>query len=231
MEALDARTKLASLRQLSLFESLDRAELSRLARDGVSEVVQRRALIYSIRQPSDRVLVLLTGSAKITRPAGPRDVALGIACPGDLIGEMSLLGERVRSDTAMALERATLCGFESGRFDAYLRRHPELSLRIAIASAIASRLRETRERIESLLSQDVKTRLARTLATLAGVHGVRAREGRRIELRLTQTDLAELIGSTRETTSTAFNDLRRNGWVATDRRGVVVRDMPALREG
>ncbi len=87
---------------------------------------------------------------------------------------------------------------------------------------------DVESRIQDILFKDVRTRLAHTVARLANKFGEEAPEGQRIGLRLTQTDLAQLIGSTRETTSTIFNEFRRDGLLGSDGHYIIVRDLEAL---
>ena len=93
---------------------------------------------------------------------------------------------------------------------------------------IGFRLQRVETQIQDILFKDVRTRLAHTVARLADKFGEEVPGGARIGMRLTQTDLAQLIGSTRETTSTIFNEFRREGLVDTDGPYIIVRDVEAL---
>ena len=123
----------------------------------------------------------------------------------------------------MYSRRCSPVGFEVEQF----RRPAALALRIT--KLIGLRLARVEARIQDILFKDVRTRLAHTVVRLASKFGEEIPAGTRISMRLTQTDLAHLIGSTRETTSTIFNEFRRQGLVDSDGHHIIVRDIEALR--
>jgi len=98
-----------------------------------------------------------------------------------------------------------------------------------ITRVVGNRLKRIEARMQDILFGDVRARLAHTLAELALDFGDEHSAGRRIRHHLTQTDLAELIGSTRETTSTVFNEFRRDGLVDREDGLIIVSDLEALR--
>ena len=97
------------------------------------------------------------------------------------------------------MDDAFVCIIDRDRFAGYLMEHPDLALRIT--RVIAERKQAVEQRVLDLMSKDVRTRLAHALARLADRYGQQDEDGLRIDLRLTQTDLGQLVGSTRETTS------------------------------
>jgi len=107
-----------------------------------------------------------------------------------------------------------------------MRRHAGVALEVV--RVIGDRKDSTERRVLDMISKNVRTRLAHTLTELAADFGVRERRGVRVDLRLTQTDLAQLVGSTRETTSTVFNEFRRQGLVASEGKAVWVLDTETL---
>ena len=109
----------------------------------------------------------------------------------------------------------------------FLGKQPVLALRMT--KLIGLRLERVELRIQDILFSDVRTRLAHTVARLANKFGEEIPEGTRIDMRLTQTDLAHLIGSTRETTSTIFNEFRREGLVDSDGHYIIVHHIDSLR--
>ena len=134
----------------------------------------------------------------------------------------------MRSGTATALDDAFICTVERQHFEQFMLRHPVVSLEVC--KIIGKRKERTEKRVLDLVSKDVRTRLAHTLAELAEEFGIAEPRGTLIDLRLTQTDLAQLVGSTRETTSTVFNEFRRGKLVDSEGRDIWVLDSTALAE-
>ncbi len=225
--AVDEQTKYWHLRRSDLLDGYSDADVKELGRLCDMRVFAREAAIYEVGDPSDNIYILESGSVKLSRAAEDgREVNVSVLGPMEIFGELALAGERTRLDSARVLEDAVVCGFPRDAFERFLVAHPELALRIT--KLIGERLRRVETRIQDILFKDVRTRLAHTVARLATKFGEDVPEGRRIGMRLTQADLAQLIGSTRETTSTIFNEFRRQGLVGTDGHHIIVRDVESL---
>ena len=224
---VDAQTKYWRLRRFELLDCLSDADVKELGLLCQVRVLERGAVIYDAGEHSGVVFILEQGAVKLSRVSEDgREVNVGVLGPMEMFGERALAGEAVRTDCAAVLEDAVVCGFDQRAFERFLCAHPELALRIT--KLVGDRLRRVEMRIQDILFKDVRTRLAHTVARLANKFGEEASEGRRIGLRLTQTDLAQLIGSTRETTSTIFNEFRRDGLLSSDGQYIIVRDLDAL---
>jgi len=223
----DAHTKYWRLRRSPLLDCLSDAEVKGLGLLCEVRVLGRGAVVYDAGEPSNVVFILESGAVKLSRVGEDgREVNVGVLGPMEIFGERAISGETSRSDCAAVLEDAVVCAFGHLAFEAFLFDHPELALRIT--KLVGERLRRVESRIQDILFKDVRTRLAHTVARLASKFGDDVPEGRRIGLRLTQTDLAQLIGSTRETTSTILNEFRRDGLLDSDGHYIVIRDVSAL---
>ena len=223
----DAQTKYWRLRRAELLDCLSDGEVKALGALCRIRVVERGATVYRAGDASDELFILESGAVKLTRAADDgREVSIGVLGPAEIFGELALTRESARADHAKVLEDAVVCGFECAAFERFLAAHPELALRVA--KLIGERLMRAENHIRDILFKDVRTRLAHTVARLADRFGERDAGGLRIAMRLTQTDLAQLIGSTRETTSTIFNEFRRQGLVDSDEQHIVVPDVEAL---
>ena len=224
---LDTQTKFWRLRRSELLSCLSDAEVREMGRLCRVRVVERGSMIFDVGDPSDRVFIVESGAVKLSRIAEDgREVNVAVLGPMDLFGELALGGEGSRMDAARSVEDSVVCGFECSALEDFLGEHPELAMRMT--KLIAERLRRVEARIQDILSKDVRTRLAHTVARLAVKFGEETPDGTRIGMRLTQTDLAQLIGSTRETTSTIFNEFRRDGLVGNDGRYIIVQDVAGL---
>jgi len=224
---MDDQAKFWRLRRSALFDCLSDAEVRTLG--GLCEIrmIERGANVYRAGDPASKVYLLESGSIELARLARDgREVNLAVLGAGDLFGELTLSGESVCGDSARVVEDAVVCGFDSADLEPFLGAHPELALRIT--KLIGLRLNRVESRIHDILFKDVRTRLAHTVARLARKFGEEGPQGTRIGMRLTQTDLARLIGSTRETTSTIFNEFRREGLVDNDGHYIIVHDVDSL---
>jgi CRP/FNR family cyclic AMP-dependent transcriptional regulator len=157
-------------------------------------------------------------------PAG-REVVVAVLGPGDLFGETALLGEPSPVE-ARAIGRAEVEALPIASLDAVLSRHPGSASELL--RSLASRLHRTSAALEEALALDVRTRVSSTLCELAGRHGVRDRLGVRVQLPITQEDLARMVGATRETVNRILGSLSSEGLIRSERRRFVIPDIGAL---
>jgi CRP/FNR family cyclic AMP-dependent transcriptional regulator len=191
--------------------------------------VPRSQPILRAGAAGDDVVIVLAGRVKLVAYGiDQREVVLGLRGPGELIGEMAALGGQRRTATAIALDDVEAGYLAAGELRAFLAEHPSVAL--VLIRMLVQRLSEAdRDRID-LATQDSVGRVAKRLLELAGDHGTPDGAGTRIELSLTQDELASWTGATRETVSRALRLMRRLGWIATDHRSITVLDADALRE-
>jgi CRP-like cAMP-binding protein len=211
------------LRQLG---TEDAEELVRRVR---RRVVPRSQAIFHAGAAGDDVVVLLSGRVKlIAYGAEDREVVLAMRGPGELIGEMAALGARRRTATAVAVDDVEVGHLSADDLRTFLVEHPGAAL--VLIRMLVKRLAEAdRDRID-LATQDSVGRVAKRLVELATAHGRSEERGIRIELSLSQDELASWTGATRETVARALRLMRTLGWVATDHRAITVLDMGALRD-
>lgn len=222
-----SQAKYWHLRQMTLFSTLADWELRQLVNIADLRLLKQGEEVYRSGDLADRLYLLRTGKAKLSRQTEDgKEIILTFVGPGELFGENSVTGEPCRHENAVIMEDAFVCVIERDRFQSYLMEHPELALRIT--QIISDRKRAMENRVIDLLSKDVRTRLAHSLVELADRYGDADDRGLRIDIRLTQTDLGQLVGSTRETTSMAFNAFRRRGYVESEDRVIWVLDREAL---
>jgi CRP/FNR family cyclic AMP-dependent transcriptional regulator len=205
--------------------------------------VDAEALVHQVRRKAvpkaqsilhagaagDDVVLVLAGRVKLLAYGTEgREVVLAIRGPGELIGEMAALGGQRRTATAIAVDDVEAGYLGADELRAFLLDHPDAAL--VLIRTLVRRLAEAdRDRID-LATQDSVGRVAKRLLELAIDHGAPADHGTRIELSLSQDELASWTGATRETVSRALRLMRGLGWVATDHRSITVLDPAALRE-
>ena len=185
--------------------------------------------LFHEREPGDRVLVLLTGRVKlVTVTPDGHEVVLAIREPGDLIGEMSALDGEDRVATAIALEPVEVRAIPNAQFTGYLERTPGAAL--ALARLLCRRLRDADHKRAEHLATDTVGRVSARLVELAERFGTETADGVRIDVPITQEELAGWTGSSREAVIRALRTLRELGLISTGRRSVTILDLGALRE-
>jgi CRP/FNR family transcriptional regulator, cyclic AMP receptor protein len=222
MPATDTSSDATFLGQLTAEEAGDLR-----AAAGVRRYTRGETLFHQ-GDDAGSVHVLLSGHVKVAQvTAEGREVILAFPGPGDLLGDLSAIDGQPRSATVRALEDVEALVLPGGGFRALLERRPRLAL-LLLRTTIA-RLREAdRQRVDYAV-HDVVGRVARRLVELCDRFGAEREGGVDTGLAITQDELAAWAGSSREAVAKAMGLLRSLGWVQTERRRVVVRDLAALR--
>jgi len=174
---------------------------------------------------SDRVVVVVEGTLRIFATSeGGREVLVTVAGPGEILGEMSALDGKPHSASVNTIEPADVVLVPAREFRSKMDEHAGLA--VAVALRLTRELRHVLQQRIDLEVHDVPARLA-----LSMVHLAERLDGRsgRIELPVTQRELAEACGASREAVSKALAAFRARGWVLTDRRSITVLDLEALR--
>jgi CRP/FNR family transcriptional regulator, cyclic AMP receptor protein len=188
----------------------------------------RGTALFHERQAVDRVLVLLQGCVKLSCLSdGGKEVVLAIRGPGDLLGELAAIDGEPRSATATALEPVEALSLSARDFKSFLETHPRVAL--ALLAVLSKRLRDAdRKRVE-FAAEDTMTRVAARIVELSERFGDKVARGLEIELPLSQEELAGWTGCSRDSVVNALQAMRGLGWIETQRRRILVRDIDALR--
>jgi len=209
------------------------AVLGASEREALAAAAKRRRFrrdeaIFDKDDPGESLFIIDEGSIRIYLPSPQgADLTLAMLGPGDFFGDMALLDGRPRSASAAALEETEAVVLDRADFTAVIRSRPEAAM--AVLAAVAGRLRETNEMAGDLAFLDVAGRLAKKLLELAAAHGVQRPGGILLDLRLTQEELANMVGVTRESVNRNLARLRREGVISGQGRRMVIRDAEALR--
>lgn len=216
---------------------MNRPFLSQLGRDDADALlrmarrrrVARDEPILRSGSAGDEVVVVLAGRVKLVAyGADRREVVLALRGPGELIGEMAALSSQRRTADAIAVDDGEIGTLAAQELSEYLREHPDAAF--VLIRMLVSRLAEATRDVVDLATRDSVGRVAKRLVELAAEHGSPVAGGTRIELSLSQDELASWIGATRETVARALRLMRQLQWVSTDHRSITVLDVEALRE-
>lgn len=222
------RSKLWYLANINLFRGMPMEQMRSIEQRTVMREVRRKEVIYLPGDAGDRIYLLKRGVVKISGLSDDgREVILALLHRGEVFGEEAVLDEAPRDHMAEAYDDALLCILTRQDFLDILRNHPEMAFKVT--KLIGFRLKTFRNRVESFLFKGAAARLAQTLLDLAQDHGIRDSRGVLLPLRLSQQDLASLIGVTRESVNVTLSDFRKRGVVELDRRSIRILDADALR--
>lgn len=217
------------LRRAPLFATLD-DEAFRLLTDELAEVdLSRGASVFREGDQGDQLYFIVSGKVKLGRTsADGRESLVAILGPGELFGEMALFDPAPRSTAATAVSETRLAGLKNESLKALLQQRPEVSMQLL--QALARRLRRTNDNLSDLVFSDVPGRVAKAILDLADRFGRPATDGILVAHELTQEELAQLVGASRETVNKALAEFVQRGWLRLEARAVVILDVNRLRQ-
>jgi CRP/FNR family cyclic AMP-dependent transcriptional regulator len=212
-----------------LFEALDEQGAKAL-RANVTEVrLARGQTLFNEGETGDRLYVVLDGKIKLTRAAPDgRENLLSVLGPSEMFGELSLFDPRPRTASAIAVTECRLAGLGHDDLRPWLTGHPEVA--VQLLRALAQRLRRTNDVMADLVFTDVPGRVAKQLLDLAERFGQPSETGLHVHHDLTQEELAQLVGASRETVNKALADFAQRNWLRIEARAVVILDIERLRK-
>ncbi len=215
------------LRRAPLFAALDEEQSAELRASMTETTLARGEALFHEGDPGDRLYVVTEGKVKLhrTSPDG-RENMLAVLGPGELIGELSLFDPGPRTATGSALTEVKLLGLGHNDLQPWLNVRPEVAS--ALLRAIARRLRRTNDSMSDLVFSDVPGRVAKQLLDLSRRFGVQSEEGIHVVHDLTQEELAQLVGASRETVNKALADFAGRGWLRLEARAVILLDIERL---
>ena len=215
------------VRKAPIFLGLDSAAADAL-RSSMSLVKLRKGQsLFKEGDDGDNLYVVSNGKVKLgTKSPDGRENLLMILGPGDMFGELSLFDSGPRTATATAVTDSKLLTLGQDKVIPWVREHPEVSLQLL--ARLASRLRRTNEVVGDLVFSDVPGRVAKALIDLGVKFGEKRPEGLFVNHDLTQEELAQLVGASRETVNKALADFAQRGWLRLEARSVMILDYERL---
>jgi CRP/FNR family transcriptional regulator, cyclic AMP receptor protein len=219
----DQHPNIALLKGVPLFSELSREELESISRVAVPRSYPKGVRVIHEGDHSDACYIVRSGDLRVTRehPDG-RAIALATLGPGDMFGELAMLDGEARSASVEALTESELLALPGADVRRLLESSSEITVKLV--TALTRRLREANERIARQSFQTVPSRVAGVLSQLIAEEG---RDG--VTIRMTQADLAQLAGTSRESVSRFLAVLERAGVVQVGRGRVTVLEPRRLR--
>jgi CRP-like cAMP-binding protein len=225
--ATSSEETIALLHGVPAFSTLGEEDLARVAAVVVPRSFKAGEVVFHEGDRSDTCYVVRTGHVRAVREhSGGRLLTLATLGPGDIFGELAIFDEEERSATVETLEDSEVVAILAGDMRRLLRDHGDIAVKLL--AALSRRLRETNERLTRQSFQTVQSRVASVLAELvASARSEGAQDGD-ILITATQTDLAQLAGSSRESASRFLAVLERAGIITQGRGKLTVHDPTAL---
>jgi CRP-like cAMP-binding protein len=217
----------ALLAQVPVFETLAEADLARVIDVAVPRRFEPNRVIFREGDESDTCYIVRSGHARAVREhTDGRTISLAHFGPGDFFGELAMFDDEQRSATVETLDEVEAIAILGADMRRLLREHPDIAVKLVIS--LGRRLREANERLTRQSFQTVQSRVAGVLRDLVEQAHAEGAAERDVLVRITQADVAQLAGSSRESASRFLAVLERAGVVTQGRGRVTVHDPAAL---
>jgi len=215
------------LRCAPIFAGLDARQIDTLASLAVRRHYEARETVIEKGDPALHIYVIVSGRLKaITSGNTGRQATFSVMGAGEVFGEVALLDDQPRSATITALEKCELLTIGRAEFLHFLERAPTAA--VALLRVLAGRLRRLSEKVEDGASLEVVGRLAKQLLRLANRYGKKELDGIRIDLKLSQQDLGDMVGATRESVNKQLRAWVEEGLIHKRGGNLVLCDPEAL---
>jgi CRP/FNR family transcriptional regulator, cyclic AMP receptor protein len=215
------------VRNAPLFTALDETAAASLRASMDSVKIAKGSVLFAEGDEGDHLYVIVEGKLKLGTSSGDgRENLLSILGPGEMFGELSLFDPGPRTSTATAVTDARLLSLGQEKLIPWLAENPQVALQLL--ARLAQRLRRTNEAVGDLVFSDVPGRVAKALIDLGERFGKQTDEGLFVHHDLTQEELAQLVGASRETVNKALADFAGRNWLKLDGRAVLITDLDRL---
>jgi CRP/FNR family transcriptional regulator/CRP/FNR family cyclic AMP-dependent transcriptional regulator len=216
------------LKNVPLFSELDDEELQQLASVMREQHYKKHTTIVHVDDPGSALYILKNGLVKVTiEDQNGDEMTLRMLYPTDFFGDMSLLDGMPRSATVTTQEASEVLTMSREHFLDIIEKSPKMLLKMT--AMLSKRLRKTNELIHSLAFFDVYGKVARMLLNLAAERGRVTEQGTVIDMRLTQQELAELAGMTRETMARTLREFQQAGCIRVESGIISILEVDMLR--
>ncbi len=207
-------------RNIPLFQGLSDKDMSALSGHAVNRTFKKNTIIIHEGDLSDSLYVILSGRVRIyLSDEEGKEVDLNILGAGEYFGELAALDNFPRSASVITLQESRFMIVSKKEFDSCLTTNPQIAVRII--DELTSRFRSMTDNVKSLALMDVYGRVARTLINLAA----ESDDGKLvIQQKLTQQDLANMVGASREMVSRILKDLTRGGYITVESKHITIQE-------
>ncbi len=215
-------------KQVSFLADLPEEDIQALTSVTKRRTYRAGEVIFHRDDPGQVLYMIKEGKVKICiiSPDG-QEVSLAVLGKGEYFGEFALLDGLPRSADAVALEKVECYTLQRRDFQNAILKNPKIA--ILVLEALSKRLRDTDQMVENLIFLDVYGRVAKKLLELADAHGVKAEDGIRIDVRLTQQELASMVGASRESVNKVLGYFTDKNFISTDKHRITLHRIADLQ--
>lgn len=219
------KEKQLCISKVPIFNHLEQGEMLEILKKSRQKTFEKGELIYQEGDPLEYLYIVHIGRVKIYQLyESGKEQLLRILETGEFMGELALFTEKVLDSYAEAIERTEICAIHKNDFQAIMKSHPTIPLKIL--GEFSNRLEETEYLVGQLSAKDVETRTASYLIKLA-----ENQESVQIKLPMSKGDLASYLGTTQETISRRLSNFQTKGWIdQKGHRDIQIIDLTALKE-
>jgi CRP-like cAMP-binding protein len=215
------------LARCGLFQGVDADAAETLAKELDYVEVRKGDIVFTEGEPGDSLYIVMSGKIKVGRRASDgRQNLIAVMGPSDMVGELSLFDPGPRTATATAVTDSRVARLRKSALRPWLNNRPEIAEQLL--RVLARRLRRTNDALADLIFTDVPGRVAKSLLQMASRFGTRDGGVLRVTHDLTQEELAQLVGASRETVNKALADFASRGWLRLDGKSVIILDPERL---
>jgi len=215
------------LEKIPLLAVLERAELTNLARQLSLHKLRKRRVLFMTGDAGGSVFFVLSGRIKMSRVTRDgKELTLAYRGPGEIVGELCLVDGGPREEMAETMEASLMAEIPREDFWRLVERHPAMGAQMT--RTLCLRRRELERKVEDLVFKDVNAKLSELLLDLGQEYGVDDPRGILVAIKITHQEMANLIGSTRETVSLTLSQFKRNKLITTEGRKIIITDREGL---
>lgn len=216
------------LKQVPLFAGLEDEDIRELMSVAKRRTFRSGEVIFHREDPGQVLYVIKEGKVKISliSPDG-QEISLVVFGKGECFGEVAILDGLPRSADAIAMEKVECYTLQRSDFHKAIMKNPKIA--IQVMEVLSKRLRSTDQMVEDLIFLDVYGRVAKKLLELADTHGTKVENGIRIDVRLTQQELASMVGSSRESVNKVMGYFTDKNFISTDKHKITLHRIADLK--
>ncbi len=205
------------IRSAKIFKGLSDEAVDRLGAAAAIKYLKRHATVFYDGDKSQSVFIIMSGRMHVLNSeADGKEFIISQMGPGELFGEMGLIDGSLRSATVVAAEPSTLVEISSQAFLACLEQNPDVA--VAVTKSVAERLRKATTTVKNLALGNVEQRIRVLLENISIADG----SSRRVPYKITQTDIAKMVGASREMVTRIMGQLTEAGAIAHDEQGMLL---------
>lgn len=216
------------LKQTAIFADLAAEDIRDLMAAAKKRTFRAGEVIFHRDDPGQVLYLINEGKVKICliSPDG-QEISLAVLGVGDYFGEFALYDGLPRSADAIAIEKVECYTLQRSDFQNAIMKNPKIA--IQVLEGLSKRLRNTDQMVEDLIFLDVYGRVAKKLLELSDTHGIKVESGTRIDVRLTQQELASMVGASRESVNKVMGYFTDKGYISTDKHRITLHRINDLK--